>query len=404
MNPTREMPVRSGEATVLAFLKRLFRRAGWQVLPAKGTDLLIKQQGKLYAIELKAVRVARRSQMIADLADAYLRARVASRELGASPFPIIAAPSISKGMARSLSAYADKYLDGSAWGLIDGKGRLDFHRGPALSFPPLEEPPKALVRPRPPEHLDLFSDLGQWMFKILLGKKLSPAMLSAPQRLIRSTADLAESANVSRPHATRFLRHLWTQSFLRETSTSLKIVRVDELLTLWAAAYRKPARDIPAKWLLPEGDSAAQLHRALARHAQLHLRPRSSEAKEAEPTSSIKVWTPGHRACLGLFAAADRLGVGLVSGAVPHLYLEESSPDLLASLGLTMAAPGEGADLWIRIPRFPESCFRGAVVIDGVPTSDVLQCWLDVRSHLARGSEQADFIFRRVLKPALLRS
>lgn len=395
MNLTNEMPIRRGEATILEFLERLFQRAGWQVLLAQGTDLLIKQQGKLYAIELKKVRDARRGQLIAELADAYLRARVAAHALAAAPFPIIAAPNISDGMAQTLASYAEQYLEGSAWGLIDGKGRLDFHQGPSLSFLRPEEPPKVLLRSRPPEHFDPFSDLGQWMLKILLSKKLSPEVLSAPREAIRGTADLAKVAHVSRPHANRFVRHLRNQNFLRKLRTSLELVRMDELLTVWAAAYKKPAREIPAKWLLPEGDSAAQLHKALARHAQLHLK---------DPTSSVKVWTPGHRACLGLFAAADRLGVGLVSGAVPHLYLEDSSPDLLASLGLTIAAPGEGADLWIRIPRFPESCFRGALVIDGVPTADVLQCWLDVGSHLARGSEQADFIFRRVLKPALLGS
>jgi hypothetical protein len=35
-----------------------------------------------------------------------------------------------------------------------------------------------------------------------------------------------------------------------------------------------------------------------------------------------------------------------------------------------------------------------------VPSSDILQVWLDVSQHPSRGKEQADLIWRRVLAPA----
>jgi hypothetical protein len=41
--------------------------------------------------------------------------------------------------------------------------------------------------------------------------------------------------------------------------------------------------------------------------------------------------------------------------------------------------------------------FRGAVELDGVAVSDVLQIWLDVSAHPSRGEEQADLIRRKVL-------
>ena len=44
-------------------------------------------------------------------------------------------------------------------------------------------------------------------------------------------------------------------------------------------------------------------------------------------------------------------------------------------------------------------CFGAAVKVDGLPVSDVLQVWLDVSAHPARGREQADVIYRRVIKP-----
>jgi hypothetical protein len=43
--------------------------------------------------------------------------------------------------------------------------------------------------------------------------------------------------------------------------------------------------------------------------------------------------------------------------------------------------------------------FRASVVRDGVPVADILQVWLDVGAHPARGEEQAEEIRHRVLAP-----
>ena len=46
-----------------------------------------------------------------------------------------------------------------------------------------------------------------------------------------------------------------------------------------------------------------------------------------------------------------------------------------------------------------ESIFRCFVPAEEIPVSDVLQCYFDVRFSYARGLEQADYIYERVLKP-----
>jgi len=76
-------------------------------------------------------------------------------------------------------------------------------------------------------------------------------------------------------------------------------------------------------------------------------------------------------------------------------------PALLERLGVVIAERGRPADVTVRAARWPESLFRAAVRISGVPVADVIQCWLDVSSHPARGAEQAAFIWKRVLGPAL---
>jgi len=55
----------------------------------------------------------------------------------------------------------------------------------------------------------------------------------------------------------------------------------------------------------------------------------------------------------------------------------------------------------VRVARWPESVFRGAVSVGGVPVADVIQCWLDVSAEPGRGAEQAAFIWQRVLGPAI---
>jgi hypothetical protein len=78
--------------------------------------------------------------------------------------------------------------------------------------------------------------------------------------------------------------------------------------------------------------------------------------------------SPRPRVCLGLFAAAEALGLGFVHGVEPHLYLERMSQDALEGLGLSANVAEEQVDIYIRIPGNRESVFRGAVVKGGVPS------------------------------------
>ncbi len=71
----------------------------------------------------------------------------------------------------------------------------------------------------------------------------------------------------------------------------------------------------------------------------------------------------------------------------------------LERLGLSLADPGPSPDVYIRVPAARESVFRGAVRRDGVPVSDALQIWLDAGAYPARGPEQANMIYRKVLQP-----
>jgi|CXWL01.1.fsa_nt_gi hypothetical protein len=363
-----------------AALADAFRNKGWHVeLPKSQLDLLVERGSQRYAVELRVVSVPRRREAMAFLADAHLRARSAAQRQKARPLAIIGAPSISPALARDLTQYAAEHLNGEPWGYVDASRLALF--GAGLEDVRIEPFPisKRLV---PPSRFDAFSDLNQWMLKVLLAPKVEPQYMAEgiPREPIRNASMLAQIANVSVPSASRFVAHFRHAGFL-EDGRYLRLVQVRKLLELWRVSVRSSA-DIGVRWLLPSSRPAASLNLLIG------IRDARSRAKdESHPQR--------YRLCLGLFSACDALHLGFVEGAPQHLevdsieYLLEDAEDQIR-----FAEKGEQVDLWVRQPHYPQSVFRGMVwpYGDGRPSADVIQCWLEVKGHPARGLEQAEFL------------
>jgi hypothetical protein len=259
-------------------------------------------------------------------------------------------------------------------GAIDSQG-LRLFSGHGLEA--LNEQPARRSSPPVSKRLpDLFSDLNRWMLKILVGQRLPESLISVPRASFRNATQLASAASVSVMSASRFVSQLGAEGFLDEDADSLRVVRVDELLERWASANRRLAQQIPARWIIKR--DVRQLYADIAHRV-------------AEPDRP--------RCCLGLFAAADALGLGFVHGVPPHLYIERLDKDTLRQLGLAVSESEDRPDVLLRIPGRGESVFRPAVSRDGLPVSDILQVWLDVSAHPARGREQAAAIRRKALAP-----
>jgi len=368
-------------------LQEEFQNEGWSVrrdVPGGPlgyqADFVLERAGARYVAELRIAREARRPELPALLADAYVRARLGAAQHQAQPLAIVGAPTISDEWAAELAEHAHRFFPGAAWGLIDGRGRLELH-GPGLDA--FRRPPRA---PRKSPHSearpDVFSDLGQWMSKTLLAPGLPERLLNAPRKRISGPSQLAALAEVSLPTASRFLRGLEQLQFL-DRSEGASLVRRDQFLAEWRRAVRFVGIERPCRWLLSSHDSLEQLAGAL-----------QDRAGDSAPE--------GGRACLGLFAACAGLKLGFVRGAPVHLYLERASDGALERLGLSAARVGERVDVYVREPMFPESLFRAAVTGDGAPVADVIQCWLDVADHPVRGAEQAEQLWKRVLQPHLV--
>jgi hypothetical protein len=192
--------------------------------------------------------------------------------------------------------------------------------------------------------------------------------------------------------AFRFVDQFSKEGFLEQSSDRLRTVRSNELMMRWQAASQQRVSEIPMRWILNKGKET--LPNALRFFISAEAKSSGGKRKLNRLLSS-----PQPRVCLGLFAAVEVLVLGFVHGVQPYLYLERITQDILESLGLSARGADQQADIYVRIPGNRESLFRGAVINDGVPSSDILQVWLDVSQHPSRGGEQADLIWRRVLAP-----
>lgn len=348
--------------------------AGWSLRPGDSpADFTAAKGAKRYPIMFRQARDARRSVIQALLADAVLRGRASSR---GQFLAVVGAPAISAAMARSIEQYVAEVSPEQPFGYVDERGLARFH-GLGLEgarSEPVRGAPLRSVAERP---RDLFSDLNQWLLKLLVGRHLPPGMISLPREPVRSAAELAARGNVSVPAAWRLYSALKRAGYVDDAG-GVHLVR--DLLARWRAASQRSQQRVGAKWILPGRAPLDRLRGALTKLRE----------EGGEPSG-----------CLGLFAACDVLGVGHVRGAPLHLYVRNVEPELLERLGILIAPNGQHPDLVLRIARWPESIFRAAVNVDGVPVADVIQCWLDVSSEPTRGAEQAAFIWRRVLGPAL---
>jgi hypothetical protein len=225
---------------------------------------------------------------------------------------------------------------------------------------------------------DLFSDLNQFMLKVVLGRYLPGELLHVQRGRIDGAAQLSKLAGTSLPSAWRFLSGLKDAGFVEESGGELEVVRRDDLLSAWLSALRRPPLEVRAAFSIPVSEPL------------LVLEPRVTAFHSA-----------GQRIAWGGFAAIARLGFQFVHGAPLHLYVDDLSEATLRRLNLVHAESDKASQVILRKARWPESLFRATVEKAGQPTTDILQCWLDVSQQPARGAEQANVLWTRVLAPAL---
>lgn len=326
-----------------------------------------------YCVAVRIAPEARGDRLIPLWSQAWLQAlRAADGRCRA--LAVVATPGVPPRVAEQVLEFAAKHVPGSAVGVVDLEG-VHLFQGEHLEDLnlPMDEP-GLRRRPLPPKAVDLFSDLNQWMLKVLLAPLIPLPYRTAPRAEYTGAPGLASAAGVSPVSAFRLVRQLRQDGHIDENSNTIKLVRREALLRRWQAAVAaRRTLEIPMRFLL-RGDARAATKRLLG------------EGR-----------TGG---CLALFAAADALGVGFVHGVPPQVHMPRLDRAQIANLkGVVPTLPGESPDMLLLQPNTPKSVFRGMVHAQGVPTSDPLQVWLDVASQPARGAEQASQISRHPLLP-----
>lgn len=376
----------------------LFREEGWKVLnqpreAGAAPDLIASLPGKKLVVEIKRASEGRKDRVIPLLSQAALEASYYSKNLAGRPIPvaIVGANHMPESVAEEAKRFLQERAPDVAVGLVDLEGFRLFagHGLESLNSPRRSEKhiraPK--LRAGAPQ---LFSDLNQWMLKVLVAPRIPESLLSAPRGHYQGASQLAAAAGVSVMSAFRFVEELSKEGFLESGEGSLRLVRLRELLNRWQAASQRRVLEVPMRWVLHRGEKALRSA----------LRSYQSKEKISARDSDGLVSSLRPRVCIGLFEAAEALGIGFVRGVQPYIYVERLNAAALQGLGLSENAEEQGADIYVRVPGNRESVFRGLVEKNGVPVCDILQVWLDVGQHPARGKEQAEVIWRKILAPA----
>jgi hypothetical protein len=398
----RMSPGRSLRASALEqAVAEAFRGAGWRVVAQPRIagirpDLVVRRGNLQYVVEIKSSAEPRRDRLVPLLAQAILEAKLAASKADLSPPPrplaVVGAANLPASLIDDLRSFAQQVAPDVSIGIVDFDGSQVF------VGPHVEELSRVVRRARHRPRafaylgpkLDLFSDLNQWMLKVLLAPGLPENLMHAPREEVQSASDLARVAGVSVMSASRCLRLLRSEGFLAD-SHPVRLVNRESLFQRWRAAFRKPFREVPMRWAIP-GDPRRQLSESVRGYVK-----EAGSARRSRRGRHIRGVAGRPRMCVGLFAAAELMGFTFVHGVAPHLYVEWLDPAAFESLGLVPAASGQHPDVFVRVPAFRESMFRPTVMHAGIPASDILQVWLDVSDHPARGASQAQEIWRRVL-------
>ena len=361
------------------YVAEFFRSHGWGVQELDDhihdVDLHIQRANQHFIVEVKSVSEARPDRVLPMLSMAILEAKAAAERAGnADALAIVCVPQLPQALASRVLQFAQHFAQGVDVGVLSWRGEQCFSGDELRSLNLLPQEQGRFVDKAPPKAVNLFSDANQWMLKLLLAWELPDGLLNAPKMKFRNGAELAAVAKVSAMSASRFLQQLRSEGFLNDSSSSLHLVRREELFRRWSAAAMRASQEMPCRFLL-RIPAEQQIRNVLSKHPE--------------------------DACLGLFAAADELEVGHVSGVPPYVYVRKLPEVGGADWPGLMASPSGRPDLILRQALFPKSTFMGCINRHGFLVADIFQVWLDVSNHPSRGQEQAELIYQKYLLPLI---
>jgi hypothetical protein len=365
----------------------VLRRVDFVPAGGWGGSTLYRRNGACYAVETKSMALYRSAEFRAMVGDAILRFQ-ASKAAG----QLLLAVRFGRmgGRAESdLLEYAKAYAPGLCWLLLPDRGDAVLYlSGQGRVVIPNDTPAGSnSVSQQAGGALCLFSPKSQWLWKLLLMPGIDSRYWSGCESRPRSVSELVMRSGVSQPAVSSFLGRAERLGFLKRDAGRLTVINHRELLEDWMYASKHMRRQVLGVRPLysePSDDGLLRQIREFCARAQ--------QGNDVPP-----VVVSSHLAChlLGLGRSNQRAAQLRVAGTPVS--------EIMEALDLVQADERQ-AVLEIVADGLSDSAHRGCVRVQGVPVADVLQCYLDVRLSHARGYEQSEYIYERVLRPHFERS
>lgn len=347
-------------------------------------DMVFRDEKSEVLIECKAMNVYRASDFRAAIGDAILRFRhdkQGASSAGARLMMAFLLQRMSRNAVEDLEEYARIYLPDLQWAILaeDGSGVLYLgDREERVSVAPYED---GIHRAPGANRGSIFSSNNQWLFKVLLLSGMDSKYWGGPSRRPDSVSELAAIAGVPQPSVSAFMKKARQEGFLKKAGKEFQVQHHQELLADWGFALKNRARYAIGLRSIYPNDSVDNLL----------VKLRSYRQDRPNGPAAVRIALGGHMGC-------HLLGLGRSNIRQVRLYAEGEVKELLAALDL-VEEPAASAQIALVMQPNNASVFRGAVEVDGVWICDVLQCYFDVRYSYARGQEQAEYIYERILQP-----
>jgi hypothetical protein len=341
-------------------------------------DMVLKSGKHLLLVEAKVAGAYRSMVYPALVGDLILRAKHVPND--ASNVDIMLAllvKQINEKAVNDLERYAAEYFPSLNWFLIDEHGNgaacLNGQRYNPFEGRTIAHYSERSVASR--SQVRLFSPSSQWLLKLLLLPGIDPRFWGGPHDRPKSIVKLAEAAKVAQSLASSFVKRFEEAGYIKRKDGEPIIVRHRDLLDDWFYALKLEARNDVAMRSM-HGESIDQIIEKI---------PVKYGGQAVQP------------AIVGYHLACHLHGLGRSSVRSAMIYAREPSQEVVEGLGL-VPDESDSPALWL-VSRDIKSVVKGSVIAEGIPVSDILQCYLDVRASRARGQEQADYILDNVLLP-----
>ncbi|MBU4199238.1 MAG: MarR family transcriptional regulator [Verrucomicrobia bacterium] len=337
-------------------------------------------------VEIKAVHAYRAPEFRALIGDAILRFQhnvKSSHEPKSRLLVAILMGRMSRKAEADLQEYARLHLPDLNWILLDefGSGRMhmDGKDEEVAVSDPLQ---KESARHPSPAQGNLFSPKNQWLLKVLLLPGIDQRYWGGPDHEPRSIGELAEVSGVSQPSVSVFINRAEQAGFLKRSSNGFIIQRHQELLEDWAYALKHKGKDQVGLRFLYENEPEDRFLKKIRYYCK-------------KPKDSGK----GSPIVIGRHLACHLMGMGRSNIRSAFLYANRPQEEILSALDLVVDESRSAASLVLVRAPFQKLIFDSSVLINHVPVSDILQCYLDVYPSIDRGREQAEYIYQKVLGP-----